>query len=171
MIRVGCVFIAVLLLNVQYVCAKNSRFDYPETDFEREMREMRSVFSNKSFSDNKKSYQSAKVKTRKFKRNNHYLFKGALEVLKFAPIASTDSMGGVVITDWYSTQDQDELEYKVMVYIKGKEISASSFEVVAFERKRVDNGGSKSRPSTAIARVLEEKIIKKAEELRLQSAE
>ena len=39
---------------------------------------------------------------------NAYLWRAALETLSFAPLAQTDSNGGVIVTDWYANPQQPE---------------------------------------------------------------
>lgn len=170
MIRASFFIYTVLLSFFIISTTVASNFDYPKPKFEREMEEMKSMFTAKKTSDSSKN-KSITRKTYAMSNCNHNLFKAAIEVLKFAPIASVDSMGGVVVTDWYNINEQPDIQYKVMVYVTGKKISNSSFEVIAFERKKTANDWSESNRSAAVSSVLEEKIIKKAKALQLKSAE
>jgi hypothetical protein len=44
---------------------------------------------------------------------NSYLWRAALDTLSFAPLAQTDSAGGVIVTDWYANPNQPGERMKV----------------------------------------------------------
>lgn len=143
--------------------------DYPQSSLEREMDEMGSVVGGEGlvFRPNKQKSTATRAKIGNV---NKYLFDAAIEVLKFAPLASADSKSGTIITDWYNPQGQKNAQHKVIVYIKDDVITPEGLEVVAFERKKVKNEWSENNKSEAVSSVLEEKIIIKARNLYLQSS-
>ena len=39
---------------------------------------------------------------------NPYLWKGSLETISFMPLASADPFAGIIITDWYSSDEESK---------------------------------------------------------------
>jgi len=158
------IFSAIILFAAQLFAS-----DYPKTQVEREMDEMGSLLGGEGiiFRPGKERSNATKAKIGNV---NKYLFQASIDVLKFAPLSSADSKGGVIITEWYSPKDQKNTQFKVTVYIKDDLITPEGLEVIAFERKRVDGKWSEDHQSSTIAKVLEDKIIRKARDLYLQSA-
>lgn len=142
--------------------------DYPEPKIEREIKEMGSLISlakyTKLRANEPKSQKKIDISL------NQYLYRSTLDVLKFAPIISADNVTGVIITDWYDVHNNSNMQFKVMVYVPNEDLSSNVFEVVAFERKKVDNAWSVAAKSSAIAKVLEDKIAKKARDLYLKTS-
>ncbi len=158
------IFSAMILFTAQVFAS-----DYPQTQVEREMEEMGSLVGGEGiiFRPTKERSNATKAKIGNV---NKYLFQASIEILKFAPIASADSKGGAIITEWYTPKDQKNTQFKVTVYIKDDLITPEGLEVIAFERKRIDGKWSEDHQSSPIAKVLEDKIIRKARDLYLQSA-
>ena len=143
--------------------------NYPKSPIDKEMDNMGSIIGDKgiTFAPNR---AKTKVTQNTVTNVNNYLFQAAIEVLKFAPLASVDSNSGVVITDWYHPKSEQNTQFKVIVYVKEKKAkNHDGLEVVVFERKRIKNDWSPNHKSLAVAQVLENKIIKKAKDLHLQS--
>ncbi|GAB4164299.1 MAG: DUF3576 domain-containing protein [Rickettsiaceae bacterium] len=158
------IFSIVSLLSMQAFAS-----DYPQTKLEKEMDEMGSLLGGEGIIFRPKKEKSNATKA-KIGNVNKYLFQAAIEVLKFAPLASADSKSGTIVTEWYTPKDQKDTQFKVMVYIKDDMITPEGLEVVAFERKKVKNGWSDNQQSPPISSVLEDKILRKARDLYLQSA-
>ncbi len=158
------VFSAIVLFSAQLFAS-----DYPQSQVEREMDEMGSLLGGEGiiFRPGKERSNATKAKIGNV---NKYLFQASIEILKFAPLASADSKGGTIITEWYTPKDQKNTQFKVTVYIKDDLITPEGLEVIAFERKKVDGKWSQDHQSSPIAKVLEDKIIRKARDLYLQSA-
>lgn len=142
--------------------------DYPQTDLEKEIDEIGSLIGGEGivFRPGKEKSTDTRVKVGNV---NKYLYKAAIDVLKFAPLASADSNGGTVITEWYSPAGQKDTQFKVNVYIKDELITPEALEVIAFQRGKVNGKWSDEHKPSPIAAVLEDKIIRKARDLYLQS--
>lgn len=158
------IFSAIILFNVFSYAS-----DYPQTRTEREMEEMGSFLSGDGIIF-RPSRARSNATSGKIGNVNKYLYQASIEVLKFAPLASADSKGGTVITEWYSPGDQKNTQFKVTVYIKADLITPEGLEVIAFERKKVKGKWSQEYQISPIAKILEDKIIRKARDLYLQSA-
>jgi hypothetical protein len=131
---------------------------------------MGSLMQNKGliFKPDKVKSQSTKAKIGNI---NKYLFKATLEVLKFIPIASADSHSGAIITDWYVPKESKHVQFKIMVYIKDELITPEGIEVIVFERQKLNSKewSKDSTISNEVSSVIEDKIIRKARDLYLQS--
>ena len=100
---------------------------------------------------------------------NIFLWRGALETISFMPLSSADQVGGIIITDWYSTTENQNERCKLNVFISGKRLNAENLRVTSFcqefkdqiwVNKIVDKDNIK----------IENAILNKAKKLRLQSS-
>jgi hypothetical protein len=98
---------------------------------------------------------------------NSYLWRAALDTLKFMPLASADPYGGVIITDWYSDPQIPTERFKATVYILDTRLRADGLNVTVF--KQVHNGDAwiDAEPSPQTAEDLENAILTRARQLRL----
>src|SRR5687768_18102152 len=55
---------------------------------------------------------------------NAWLWRAALETLSFAPLAQSDSSGGVIATDWYSNPENPAERVKVTATILDADLRA-----------------------------------------------
>lgn len=142
--------------------------DYPTSALEQEMDEMGSLLGGEGvvFRPGKEKSTATKAIIGNV---NKYLYEASIDVLKFAPLASADSKGGTIITEWYSPRDQKNTQFKVTVYVKDQLITPEALEVVAFQRKKHNGSWSDEHEPSPIAIVLEDKILRKARELYQQS--
>src|ERR1044072_474866 len=62
---------------------------------------------------------------------NAYLWRAALETLAFAPLAQTDSNGGVLVTEWYANPQNPGERAKVTVAILDRDLRADALRVTA----------------------------------------
>jgi len=104
---------------------------------------------------------------------NAYLWRGALETIDFMPLASADPFGGLIITDWYQPPEKSDERLKLHVLILDRALRADAVKVSVFRQARQpglpDWADQPVDPATATA--LEDKILTKARELRIASAE
>ena len=97
---------------------------------------------------------------------NAYLWRGALETLSFAPLLSTDSAGGVIVTDWYANPNNPNERVKVTVTILDQDLRADALRVAA-SRQVAQGGGWVDAPvQAATVQKLEDIILTKARDLR-----
>ncbi|MDY7099266.1 MAG: DUF3576 domain-containing protein [Pseudomonadota bacterium] len=97
---------------------------------------------------------------------NAYLWRGALETLSFAPLASADSAGGVIVTDWYANPTNPNERVKVTVTILDQDLRADALRVAAV-RQVAQNGGWVDAPvQAATVQKLEDIILTRARDLR-----
>ena len=97
---------------------------------------------------------------------NAYLWRAALDTLSFAPIAQTDSAGGVIVTDWYANPQNPSERVKVTAAILDADLRADALRVTA-AREVMQNGQWMPAPVTAATvQRLEEIILTRARDLR-----
>jgi hypothetical protein len=101
---------------------------------------------------------------------NAYLWRAALDTLSFAPIAQSDSNGGVISTDWYSNPNNQNERVKVTATILDRDLRADALRVTA-ARQTLTNGQWVEAPvAAATVQRLEEIILSRARELRRTTA-
>jgi hypothetical protein len=96
---------------------------------------------------------------------NKYLWQAAIESVNFAPLASVDSLGGVIITEWYTPKDKQNYRFKINIFIKDDVIHPDAIEVKIFEEILQNNHWKHSDSTSNLALILEDKILRKARAL------
>lgn len=97
---------------------------------------------------------------------NSYLWRAALDTLSFAPLAQTDSAGGVIVTDWYVNPSAPNERVKVTATILDANLRADALRVAA-SRQVLQNGQWIEAPVAAsTVQRLEEIILTRARDLR-----
>ena len=98
---------------------------------------------------------------------NAYLWRATLDTLNFMPLASSDPIGGVVITDWYSPPENPNERIKVTTYILDRRLRADALRVSVFRQTRDGNEwvDAQTNPDTAVR--LENAILTRAREIHI----
>ena len=97
---------------------------------------------------------------------NAYLWRATLDTLSFAPLASSDSAGGVVVTDWYANPENPGERVKISVTILDQDLRADALRVSA-SRQVAQGGGWVDAPvQAATVQRLEDIILTRARDLR-----
>ena len=70
--------------------------------------------------------------------SSNEMWRAAIEILDFVPLLNADYGGGIIITDWYSeNQDVDE-SIKISVQFLSNEIRSDALEVKIYNKKCSD---------------------------------
>jgi len=101
---------------------------------------------------------------------NAYLWKGALDTINFMPLSSADPVGGTIITDWYSTTDNQNERCKLNVYISGKSLNTENLKVTSFCQEFKDQIWVNIDVDKDSNIKIENAILNRAKKLRLQSS-
>ena len=99
---------------------------------------------------------------------NPYLWKGTLETISFMPLVSADPFAGVIITDWYTDQNNINQRCKLNVFIKGVDLKTDNLKVNSFCQTLNENGNwidQKINNENNIK--LENAILNKAKKIKL----
>lgn len=100
---------------------------------------------------------------------NRYLWAASLETLDFLPIFSADPIAGLVITDWYQNPEAPDERFKLNVYILDSALRADALRVSVFRQEREGEGWRDASVNPATAREIENAILTRARQLRLNS--
>ncbi len=101
---------------------------------------------------------------------NAFLWRASLDTLSFMPLASEDTFGGVIITDWHALPESPDERFKATVYILSRELRADGIRVAVFRQRRDSDGtwiDAALNPETALE--IENAILTRARELRVAS--
>ncbi len=101
---------------------------------------------------------------------NPFLWKAALDTIDFMPLSSADQVGGTIITDWYSTSNNENERCKLNIFITGKRLNTENLKVTSFcqEFKNPKWVNIKTEQENNIK--IENAILNKAKKLKLQSS-
>jgi hypothetical protein len=97
---------------------------------------------------------------------NKYLWRGALDTLRFMPFVSTDPFGAVIVTDWYTPPTGGGERFKAEAYVLGRELRADGVHVTIFRQVKQDGQWVDAPVNPNTATDIEGKILARARELR-----
>ena len=101
---------------------------------------------------------------------NVFLWRGALETVDFMPLSSANAIGGTIITDWYSTTDNQNERCKLNIFISGKDLNTENLKVTSFCQELKDNIWVNKNVDKKNNVKIENAILNKAKKLKLQSS-
>ncbi len=102
---------------------------------------------------------------------NSYLWRAALDTVSFMPIVSADPFGGTIITDWYSAAESPNERIKTNVLVLGKELKASGIKVNVFKQTKSGSGWVDAAVDPNTGRKLEDAILTRARQYRIQESQ
>ena len=100
---------------------------------------------------------------------NAYLWRAAIDTLSFAPLLSSDSSGGVIVTDWYSRPANPGERVKLTVSILDQELRADALRVAASRQVNQSGQWVEAPVTAATVQKLEDIILTRARDLRRAS--
>ena len=101
---------------------------------------------------------------------NPFLWRGALETIDFMPLSSADQLGGTIITDWYSTEDNQNERCKLNIFITGISLKTENLRVVSFCQEFKNPSWINKKINLENDIKIENAILNKAKKLKLQSS-
>ena len=101
---------------------------------------------------------------------NSYLWKGALDTISFMPLNSADPIGGTILTDWYSSANNQNERCKLNIFITGLELKTQNLRVTSFCQDYKDNKWVDKKTDTENNIQIENAILNKAKKLKLESS-
>ena len=100
------------------------------------------------------------------------MWRATLDVLDFMPLTTVDYSGGVIISDWYGDQSNENDSIKISVRFLSNAIQSNSLNVIVHKRSCAKIGScSVKKISSKIEEELIISIIKKAALLEKESKE
>ena len=101
---------------------------------------------------------------------NVFLWRGALETVDFMPLNSADPVGGIIITDWYSTTGNEEERCKLNIFITGQNLKTENLKVTSFCQSFKNQIWVNKKTDKNNNIKIENAILNKAKKLKLQSS-
>ena len=102
---------------------------------------------------------------------NRYLWAASLETLDFLPVFSADPIAGLIITDWYVNPEAPGERFKTNVYILDSALRADALRVSVFRQVQAGDAWTDATVNPATAREIENAILTRARQLRLNQIE
>ena len=100
---------------------------------------------------------------------NGYLWRASLDVLSIAPLISTDALGGIIITDWYTNKNIKNKRIKITAHIRTSELRSDGIKVKVHVQKLIDNIWSNTVTDDNLALKIENNILNEARNLRVNA--
>ena len=93
------------------------------------------------------------------------LWRGAIDVMDFVPLTNASYSGGIIITEWFSSENNSEKnsELKISIQFMTNEIRADAIKVLVFEKSCVQiNNCQTKKIKSKLEGELKLAILKKA---------
>jgi hypothetical protein len=97
---------------------------------------------------------------------NLYLWRATLETLALGPLESADPFGGVIITDWFTLDEEPGNQYRVTAYILGRSLRTDNLKIAMYVRNKKQGNITTQRATPAAETRLENLILTKARTIR-----
>ena len=101
---------------------------------------------------------------------NGYLWRATLNILSLAPLISTDALSGIIITDWYSNNQETSESIKVTIRFLSNEIRSDAIDIKVFYKDcKVDMSCKIFERDGVLKNELRKEILKQATIYQKQS--
>ena len=95
--------------------------------------------------------------------SSNVLWRASLDTIDFMPLASVNYSGGIIITDWYSTDQASNESIKISIRFLTNEIRSDALDIKVFNKKCLSQLNCvTSEKSGNLITELKEKILKTA---------
>lgn len=157
--------ISILILFAVNSFAESS---YPKSQKEQREEQMGSIFGGDGL-----VFQPGKIMNSSTRTDgmpvNKYLWIASLEAVNFMPISSTDAVGGIIVTDWYSNEKNATERFKIMIMITDNVITPSSIDVRVYKRLKKEGEWVDVKTSDELRNNIEDKILRRARDLNIDN--
>ena len=92
------------------------------------------------------------------------LWRASLDVIDFMPLSSVNYSGGIIITDWYSENNNPKESIKISIRFMTNEVRSDALDIKVFNRKCIDSllNCQFIETNDVLVRELKKEILKKA---------
>lgn len=93
------------------------------------------------------------------------LWRASIEIFDFVPLTNASYSGGIIITDWFSTENKDSestRDLKITVKFLTNEIRADAVDVIVFEKICKSENCSTNKIQSKLEKEIKLAILKKA---------
>ena len=96
--------------------------------------------------------------------SSNELWRASLDVIDFMPLSSVNYSGGVIITDWYSSDQNSNESIKISIRFLTNEIRSDALDIKVFNRKCLDSliNCKITETNKVLANEINKEILKKA---------
>ena len=95
--------------------------------------------------------------------SSNELWRASLDTIDFIPLASVNYSGGLIITDWYSANDDTNEQLKISIRFLTNEIRSDAVSIKVFTKKcDLENKCKITEESENLVKELTREILKKA---------
>ena len=95
--------------------------------------------------------------------SSNELWRASLDTIDFMPLLSVNYSGGIIVTDWYSSEQNSNESVKISIRFLTNEIRADALDIKVFSRKCYKNTNCvTSQVDDELAPELTKQILKKA---------
>ena len=92
--------------------------------------------------------------------SSNELWRASLDAIDFMPLASVNYSGGIIITDWYSNDQNSNENVKISIRFLTNEIRSDALDIKVFKKICKENNSCKiSESSGEIIKELKKKIL------------
>ncbi|AIL13578.1 hypothetical protein IM40_08965 [Candidatus Paracaedimonas acanthamoebae] len=146
---------------------KVSNDDEIKTRREQKYRDMDKVFGDDAFTlgGDRNSSNKGEVGV----GVNSFLWRAALDTISFIPLKSADPFGGIILTEWHTPSATPNERIKVDILIIDRQLRADGIKVSVFRQKRQGTEWVDQPVDTQTAIQLENVILTRARQLRIDS--
>jgi hypothetical protein len=95
--------------------------------------------------------------------SSNELWRASLDTIDFMPLSSVNYSGGIIVTDWYSSNDNSNESVKISIRFLTNEIRSDALKIKVFKKIcKVNNNCKISETSGELIKELKKKILKTA---------
>ena len=105
--------------------------------------------------------------------SSNELWRASLDVIDFMPLASVNYSGGIIISDWYSSEQNSNESIKVSIRFLTNEIRSDALNIKVFNRKCLKSliDCKVTSSEGIVVKELKKEILKKATLYKKESEE
>ena len=156
-------FIALIIFSIFFLnsCGWYKRSDLKDNPVNVDERVKKNIQEGRSFKFGKGAKRGGNFD---FASSNP-LWRGAVDVLDFVPLTNASYSGGIIITEWFSSENNTEntnRELKISVRFVSNEIRADAIKILVFEKNCVLNNCKTKKIKSKLEGELKLAILKKA---------
>ena len=126
----------------------------PAKRVKKNLEEGRGFRLNETFKGKSTTYEFA---------SSNELWRASLDTIDFMPLASVNYSGGIIVTDWYSTDQTSNESIKISIRFLTNEVRSDALDIKVFSKKCLAQSNCVISTKTGnLISELEEKILKTA---------
>jgi hypothetical protein len=95
--------------------------------------------------------------------SSNAMWRASIKLLEFTPLSNVDYSGGMIITDWFSDEKEENVYIKITVRFLSSEIRADGVNVIVYKKTCDDlNKCKTSKIESSLANEIKLAILKEA---------